>query len=405
MEDKKLEKETEIVKGSETINEDAWIYDKYITDQNDILKTHAIYNISEDDIEDILDQMLAQNLDTWMEQVGSVLDKDGNLAPGKEYARDFEADNVLFYGESGIGKTSVITHWAKRHGLKIVKKTGSELTADLMQGVAATVDTEMGKRGKYLTIDTFDALMPRDKSKLVVLFIDEFTASAVSARSPLLTLINDHEIPSDADEDDPDESTTKFLPNFLFTIAAANPADATFQGNKPLNNAMLNRFVCCHFVPTHDDVVRWYNNFFKPSIEKLKDRLQNPVTKSDAYGYERRIHELDKVLEMGAAIARDPKVKLHIKDEDRESANDQQTPLLNNRTMTKLVRASRGNKDAFFTNIQRYIGNSSDAEEMLRRALSNYVDADNAANQVFKNKNNSLWDMFVELEEKEGVDN
>ena len=181
-------------------------------------------------------------------QIERELDRalDHNQEQNELGSRNFV--NVLFIGEAGTGKTTIIRRWAKENGVNLfeVRAAGMDDT-DL--GGAMAPDMQ-GQKVVRLASTEFDKL-DRPNS---VLFLDEYNRAPQSVRTNLLELINSHMVP-----DPREESGQRYLPNFLFTIAAINPANPDYNTDR-LDMAELTRF-------KHVDVIAEPKNYY---IESLK---------------------------------------------------------------------------------------------------------------------------------------
>ncbi len=125
----------------------------------------------------------------------------------------------------------MVTDWARKNGINLVsKKCATMDETDL--GGAMSPDTENKGVAQRLTTDDFDSL---DKPNSV-LFLDEYNRARAEVRTPLMELINNHIIP-----DNRHASGNRFLPNFLFTIAAINPPNGRYNTDE-MDDAENTRF-------------------------------------------------------------------------------------------------------------------------------------------------------------------
>ena len=153
-------------------------------------------------IEDALDLALDRNLDEL-----DYMEDDPNHRP--------RFQNVLLIGEAGAGKTARVKAWARKNNINLVTKLASVMDQTDLGG--APVPDANREHIIRLSTKEMDAL-ERPRS---VLFLDEYDRAIKAIRGTLLTLINDHEIT--------DKESTRFIPNFLFTVAAINPADENYD--------------------------------------------------------------------------------------------------------------------------------------------------------------------------------
>ena len=126
--------------------------------------------------------------------------------------------NILFVGEAGTGKTARIKSWARAHNINLVTVKAGELDDTDTGGViAGNIEHQVAVR---LASTEFDQL---DKPNSV-LFLDEWNRAPSTVRQSLLTLIQDHTV-----TDPRINGRMRYIPNFLFTVAAINPYDIDYD--------------------------------------------------------------------------------------------------------------------------------------------------------------------------------
>ena len=310
--------------------------------------------------------------------------------------------NLLVVGPAGVGKSGIISDWAKQAGINLVTITGAQLTNDLVQGVPFRVenytddyeglkkqveehpdDKEAAERlknckkelhTKLITIDFFKKL---DKPNSV-LFIDELNRSNDNVRAAVLDLIQSHNIP-DSNQD----TNSYFSENYLFTVAAINPADSTHRGAKPLDLAMLTRFSKFDWKPSVSVTRKYLEKGFKEAISICENDIKNGNTEA---GIE-RLHGLDKAfytspqeslkeykgrLNLLNALLQDPAISFSYDEAILANAQETQSGVLNARTLTSLLLDCDGTKEQFIDLWPSYCG--TDLLNAAKVAVSNVED-------------------------------
>lgn len=173
--------------------------------------------------------------------------------PGKTYP------NVLFISQAGYAKTSACRAWAKENGLNLVEVRASTLDPTDIGGLFAPPERD-SRRARKISTGEFDQLEKPNS----VLFLDEFNRANKAVRGALLELVNSHYIPdSEAD------GGQRFLPNFLFTIATANPPTGEYNVD-PLDPAETTRFRQVNLVHDPKYILNYFRKIFgdKDDIEQ-----------------------------------------------------------------------------------------------------------------------------------------
>ena len=157
---------------------------------------------------------------------------DRSLVVAKRNIKSGRGDypNLLFIGNAGTGKTGRIKSWARKNYVNLVTVSAATMD-DTDLGGALAPDLGKGVAQK-LASTQFDELGTTPDS---ILFLDEWNRAPSSVRGTLLTLIQDHTVP-----DPRVPGAQRFLPNFLFTVAAINPYSVDYDTNK-LDDAELGR--------------------------------------------------------------------------------------------------------------------------------------------------------------------
>lgn len=107
------------------------------------------------------------------------------------------------------------------------------MTPEALGGIVARSSKNPAVATRLGTTEMADTL---DKPNSV-LFLDEYNRAKTEIRGAVLTLVQNHLV-----YDPESDSGYKFLPNFLFTVAAINPANTNYKGAKELDPAEKSRF-------------------------------------------------------------------------------------------------------------------------------------------------------------------
>lgn len=278
--------------------------------------------------------------------------------------------NVLITGGAGIGKTARVEQWAENKGLKFVNHDCQSMDpADL--GGAVAPDRETGKRAIKLGSDEFNSLDFYDEEDHTysVLFLDEFNRAPSDVRGTLLTLINNHKVPDSAEK-----SHRRYLPGMLFTVVAINPGGADYNTDV-LDAAERSRFYIVDMKASNKDSLDYLIKQYKgdlsveddpEEIQRIKGRLNLAMTllKSKQFVFD--------------------------DDQDEAIAQENQTNILNPRSLTQAIDMSDGTKKDF---LDWWNGMCNPNKRgVMETILANYKDIDNKANSVFKNKNSNSSD-------------
>lgn len=291
-----------------------------------------------------------------------------NRRQQKYGGRSFQ--NALFIGGAGTGKTSRITAWARKNNINLVKVLASTMDDTDLGGVIAA-NTKDGVAAK-LASTQFDELETVPNS---VLFLDEWNRAPTTVRGTLLTLIQDHEIP-----DPRVKGGARYLPNFLFTIAAINPSDADYNVDE-LDAAELGRVMVVN-VPADP--------------KNLLGYLRNTLTKNMKLAQEYKDQEAYNTFAGQLAIAEklllDPRFSMDDEDdiEQVKSAKYDHRGnglYLNNRSFTNCLETSEGKKDKFIDNWNKHC--NSLKKQTIEEILKDYKDVDDKANSVFDSASES----------------
>lgn len=308
------------------------------------------------DIEETLDRMLRVNL--------------RNARYG-----DPEFENVLLVGSAGVGKTARVVSWAKKNNINLFRLDAQGLDVTDLNG--AIVPNAEGDAIKRLANTELDAL-DRPRS---VLFLDEYNRARSDIRATLLTLINDHVI-----NDPRAESGKRFLPNFLFTIAAINPSNANYN-TSDLDQAERDRFYQLDVVPNKAQYLSYLKSALTKKMAKVADDPEEVAI-------------IKGQIALAEKIVGDKRFAFDGPQDD-EQTQDAQVNSLSPRSFAKLLQLSEGKKDLL---LNYWDGMCNPFKKLIiEQILANYVDVDDKANDALKRDTDS--DVFVaKSQNQQGID-
>ena len=333
------------------------------------------------------DEVVKVDSDLDKEDLGEiyrVLDASLKTAKGKQilaqktnsFPKDFP--NVLFIGGAGIGKTAQIESWAKDRGVKLFTLQGSSLDAADMGGLPTIQDIDGKVRAQKVGTGILDQL-DRPNS---VLFLDELNRARQDVRAALLQLINEHKV-----QDFTADDGMRRFPNFLFTIAASNPAGKAGYQTYELDQAEKGRFRNVNVKADNAQTLKYLYNHYKDEAALFGDEY--PDLAAESLGRA----ELAKTIIGNASFVFDDENDIE-EYEDNEDWNGLATTP---RNITLLLDNSDGTKASVLKMWHQYC--NSMQEPTIKRILSNYKDVDNKANSVFKQGTQSSL-----LNKKSGLD-
>lgn len=281
--------------------------------------------------------------------------------PGKTYP------NVLFISEAGQGKTSVCRAWAKDHGINLVEVRASTLDPTDIGGLFAPPERD-SRRARKISTGEFDQL---DKPNSV-LFLDEFNRANKAVRGALLELVNSHYIPdSEAD------GGQRFLPNFLFTIATANPPSGNYNVD-PLDPAEASRFRNVPLTSDSKYILKYFERVFTAEAEKARKAGDD----ESALEYEGRLGIARKLL-TDKKFSFDDAADL----EAGYDKLDYNFHPLNYRSLTNLLETCDGTKDDFL-DLWNSMANPL-KKNTVDTILKDYKDVKDKANEVLQDETES----------------
>lgn len=280
--------------------------------------------------------------------------------------------NVLFTGPAGTGKTKRIQAWAKKNNINLVKTiAGTMDEADLGGLPVANVADGVAIK---LSTTQFDSLQTEPNS---VLFLDEWNRAPRAVRATLLNLIQDHEIP-----DYRQKNGMRFLPNFLFTVAAVNPSDDLGYNTDSLDDAELGRVMEYEVAP---DSKLW--------LDYVRDILTNQKKQAEESNDTESVKEFTGRLAIVEKLISDPRFSFDSQKDIEESkkAKDKGTgngKILTYRNLLDVLNSSDGTKKDFLSLWNRKC--NSLKKQTVEEILRDYKDVDDVANSALKNDTDSI---------------
>lgn len=294
-------------------------------------------------------------------QIESTLDRalKVNRREVKRGGKNFS--NVLFIGEAGTGKTSRIKQWAADNNINLVLINASAMDDTDLGGVISKSDD--GDTVKRLATTELDELEEENS----VLFLDEFNRAPKSVRASLLTLIQDHIV-----RDDRVKGKARFLKNFLFTIAAINPADENYDTDV-MDDAEVSRFKSTYVYSDPSNTKNYLVKLFTQQAKEADDE-------------EEKLESLGKA-KIAETLLGARTFKFDSKDDIRDSKDSGNGLILTARTLTNLLQYCDGTKEDFLANWNDFC--NSLKRPMVERILANYKDVEDKANDAIKQDSES----------------
>lgn len=295
--------------------------------------------------------------------IGEALDDALQAAREANDFGEVSGVNVLLIGRGGTGKTSIVKQWAKIRGVNFVEKDAKTLDPSDLGGIQGREYDEEGNPTNTVTKLSNHEFDQLDKPNSV-LFLDELNRAPTDVAGSLLTLINDHVV---NDQNEP--SGKRLLKGFLFTVAAINPPRPGNDVNE-LDNPMRSRFGAVTVESDPDQQLKYFKWYYGKQIKQMQEE-----------GHPERIPAIQGRLAIAEKLLTDPRFEFD-DDNDEDRAQDEGIPVLNPRSLTNLLHASRGKKELFlnkwsgFCNPYKY--------SVVEDILSDYVDVDDKANDALK---------------------
>lgn len=316
-------------------------------------------------------------------QIVKALDKSLKKALRMQGATE-DFPNILLIGDAGSSKTSVVRQWAQNNNINLVQKNLGTMGPEAFGGIIARDSDDP----RYATrLGTNEMIKALDKPRSV-LFLDEYNRAKTEVRGAVLTLVQNHMV-----WDPTEENQEKYLPNFLFTVAAINPPNGAYKGAKELDPAELSRFYTLSIQMDPREHLDYLRKFYKDKIDRAtddEDKLEN----------ERR-------LALAEVILKDPEFYYDTTEEIQDLYDDNSYKPLNYRSFKMALDYSDGTKKDFLDVWNHYCNYKK--KPIIELALKNYKDIDDKANDALKGGSESeifakpksvldkLYDTYPEL--------
>lgn len=335
--------------------------------------------LTEDTLGQAADQLNAEVVDKG--DIESVLDRSLKVAKrANRRGQRGDYPNVLLIGEAGTGKSARVRQWASENGVNLMEVRAAGMDATDIGGAIAP--NREGDTVVRLASTEFDKLN-RPNS---VLFLDEYNRAPREVRTNLLELVNSHVVP-DARE----EGGQRFLPNFLFTIAAINPPNSRYNTDE-MDDAERSRFrtVEVAFDPLN------LNQFLAKRFDKLAADPDNDA--EETLEYKRKKAIADKLLTSKKFSFDSPDDM----DKGRDQFGENYKPL-NYRSFTLLLDNSDGTKEDILELWPDFVNKGK--KRMAEDILANYVDIQDKANAALARgtesdiftKQKTAWDKLQDM--------
>lgn len=277
--------------------------------------------------------------------------------------------NVLFIGGAGAGKTARIRAWAKSRHINLLTTSAATMDDTDLGGVLAG-NVAKGVAVKLAT-SQFDELGDVPDS---VLFLDEWNRGAMTVRGTLLTLIQNHTVP-----DSRVKGGQRFLPGFLFTVAAINP-DNDDYGVNPLDKAEIGRMIVVYVKEDKGISLNYIKSELKKELEHTlsNSRVSEEDKAASKLAYEREVALAEKLLADPRFYFSDINaIKQSNLAKENGTGNGYETT---SRNFLKCLLYSEGVKDDFINAWNM----ACDSLQLptVKEILKDYKDVDDKANDV-----------------------
>lgn len=317
-------------------------------------------------------------------QIEDALDKSLKRARKVAHIKGADYPNILLVGDAGSGKSAIVRQWAKDNNINLVYKDIKTITPTDLGGMKMRDPDDPHYAMRVGSKEFINAL---DKPNSV-LFLDEYNRAKTEVRGTLLTLMNEH-----VAWDPTAEGEERFLPNFLFTIMAINPATGAYPGARDLDPAERSRArkVSVQMIP--EEHLRFLEKAYAKELAEATDEEEKL--------------EIQGRLEIARKLLTDKSFTYDSAVEVLDMHDDPNWIPLNYRSLKKLLDETDGTKKDFLDNWSDYCNYKK--KGLVTTILSDYVDVKDKANQalaggtgskVFGNSNtlfDQLADMFPEL--------
>ena len=298
-------------------------------------------------------------------QVEKVLDRSLKIARRKAISGDHgDFPNVLLISDAGFGKTDMVRQWAAKNGINLVQKNLGTMGPEAFGGIIAKDSNDP----RYATrLGTNEMIRSLSKPNSV-LFLDEYNRSKTEIRGAVLTLVQNHMV-----WDPTEENEERFLDNFLFTIAAINPPNASYKGAKELDPAEQSRFFSLNMVPDPIEHLKYLTDVYTKELNATDD----PDEKKEFQGK----------LNMSKLILTSPEFSYDSGVDIEENSDDPSYKPLNYRSFKLAMDRCDGTKDDFLDIWSHYC--NPNKKKIIETILKEYKDVDDKATQAIKGETTS----------------
>lgn len=267
--------------------------------------------------------------------------------------------NKLFISQPGHGKTAIIYQWARANDVNIVYKDCKTMDMASLGGILTKPSNPDDPYAGRMATREFHVLNePR-----TVLFLDELNRAPGNIQGALLTLINEHSV---WDPSQPHE--LRYLPNFLFTVAAINPPTLKDPALKPLGTAMRNRFKALETPSSPKETLNYLTSYYNDLIKGEDD--------------EEMLTELKGKLALAETILTDPKFTYDTAIDEEEHLDDESYQSLSPRSFTDALENSDGTKAGLLREWNGYC--NYEKKHVIEDILNDYVDINDKANAALE---------------------
>lgn len=293
-------------------------------------------------------------------QIQTALDRALKRAKKVQGQKGADFPNILLVGDAGSGKSSIVRQWAKENNINLVYKDIKTITPTDLGGLKMR-DLDDPDYAKRVGSKEFIQALSKPNS---VLFLDEYNRAKTEVRGTLLTLVNEHVV-----WDPKSEGEEAFLPNFLFTIMAINPATGAYPGARDLDPAERSRARRVNIQMIPEEHLQYLRKVYTKEIEEAED---DPEEKIAVQG---RLAIAEKILT-------DKTFYYDTPDEVIDMHDDPSWVPLNYRSFKKLLDETDGTKRDFLDNWSDYCNYKK--KGVVETILSDYVDVEDKANDALK---------------------
>lgn len=267
--------------------------------------------------------------------------------------------NLLIEGSAGFGKTAVVNQWARKNGVNLYTLLASTAGPEHVGGIVSYNPDDPDFAKVLGNKDLYDALSKPNS----VLFLDEYNRARSNIRATLLTLVNNHTLPSGKGQ--------IYLPNLLFTIAAINPTSSAYGGVNATDMAELTRFKRYKATPNAKEHLRYLTKEYDEEYEDAQE-----------IGDEESMRAALGKKALANALLTSPQFEYTSLETEEEHVGDPDFRATNYRTLKLAIDESDGKKDQLLKNWNSICDYTQ--KPVIEDILGNFVDVDDKANSVFK---------------------